>query len=239
MHVESTLRLQRATFSVLLFFLYRNTFICNWHQGRVVPLCIKFDMLSSIFFTLSTDAPFNTTIVTSRTNYYVGENADLKCISDGNPSPNYKWMFNFTEIINSSKYSISDDKSKLLFTLHITDNGNYQCVSSNEFGGNVINVMLTVQEKNVDPSSSDMKSTCSRTSCLFIQSCTLRNGSSICSLNIWSVISFVFIALTIISGAACVSLILSRKPRKKINQTNGIGWVYSDHFQVYRLNKGL
>lgn len=239
MHVESTLRLQRATFSVLLFFLYRNTFICNWHQGRVVPLCIKFDMLSSIFFTLSTDAPFNTTIVTSRTNYYVGENADLKCISDGNPSPNYKWMFNFTEIINSSKYSISDDKSKLLFTLHITDNGNYQCVSSNEFGGNVINVMLTVQEKNVDPSSSDMKSTCSRTSCLFIQSCTLRNGSSICSLNIWSVIAFVFIALTIISGAACVSLILSRKPRKKINQTNGIGWVYSDYFQVYRLNKGL
>lgn len=172
---------------------------------------------------MSTDAPFNTTIETSRTNYYVGENADLKCISDGNPSPNYKWMFNFTEIINSSKYSISDDKSKLLFTLHITDNGNYQCVSSNEFGGNVINVMLTVQEKNVDPSSSDMKSTCSRTSCLFIQSCTLRNGSSICSLNIWSVIAFVFIALTIISGAACVSLILSRNPRKKINQTNGIG----------------
>lgn len=191
------------------------------------------------FFVLSTDAPFNTRIVTSRTNYYVGENADLKCISDGNPSPNYTWMFNLSEIVNSSKYSISGDKSKLSFTLHITDNGYYQCVSSNDFGGNVINVMLTVQEKNVDPSSSDMKSTCSRTSCLFIQSCTLRNGSSICSLNIWSVIAFVFIALTIISGAACVSLILSRKPREKINQTNGIGWVYSDYFQVYRLNKGL
>lgn len=172
---------------------------------------------------MSTDAPFNTRINTSHTDYYVGDKADLKCISYGNPSPNYKWMFNLTEIVNSSKYSISDDKSKLSFTLHITDNGSYQCVSSNDFGEQVFNVMLTVQEKNVDPSSSDIKSTCSRTSCLFIQSCTLRNGSSICSLNIWSVIALVFIALTVISGAACVSLILSRKPRKKINQTNGIG----------------
>lgn len=172
---------------------------------------------------MSTDAPFNTSIEPSRTNYYVEENADLKCNSDGNPSPNYTWMFNFTEIVNSSKYSISGDKSKLSFTLHITDNGYYQCVASNEFGEDVFNVMLTVQEKNVEPSSSDIKSTCSRTSCLFIQSCTLRNGSSICSLNIWSVIAFVFIALTVISGAACVSLILSSKPRKKINQTNGIG----------------
>lgn len=194
-------------------------------------------------FILPTDAPFNTRIDTSRKKYYVGENADLKCISDGNPSPNYKWMFNLTEIVNSSKYSISGDKSRLFFTLNITDNGYYQCVSSNEFRGEVFNsssnVTLEVKEKNVDPSSSNIKSTCSRTSCSFIQSCTLRNGSSICSLNIWSVIAFVFIALTIISGAACVSLILSRKPRKKINQTNGIGWVYSDHFQVYRLNKGL
>lgn len=183
-------------------------------------------MLYSIFL-LSTDAPFNTRIEPSRTNYYVGENADLKCNSDGNPSPKYTWMFNFTEIENSSKYSISGDTSKLYFTLHITDNGNYQCVSSNEIGGHVFNsssnVTLEVKEKNVDPSSSDIKSTCSRTSCLFIQSCTLRNGSSICSLNIWSVIAFVFIALTIISGAACVSLILSRKPRTKNNQTNGIG----------------
>lgn len=192
---------------------------------------------------MSTDAPFNTRINTSSTNYYVGEYADLKCISDGNPSPHYKWMFNLTEIVNSSKYSIPGDKSRLSFTLHITDNGYYECVSSNEFGGEVFNsssyVTLEVKKKNVEPSSSDIKSTCSRTSCLFIQSCTLRNGSSICSLNIWSVIAFVFIALTIISGAACVSLILSRKPRKKINQTNGIGWVYSDYFQVYSLNKGL
>lgn len=179
------------------------------------------------FFVLSTDAPFNTRINTSRRNYYVGENAHLECISDGNPSPNYRWMFNLSEIVNSSKYSISGDKSKISFTLHITDNGYYQCVASNILRDQVFNssynVTLTVQEKNVDPSSSDIKSTCSRTSCLFIQSCTLRYGGAICSLNIWSVIALVFIALTVISGAASVSLIISRKPQKKINQTNGIG----------------
>lgn len=192
---------------------------------------------------MSTVAPSNTTIYPSRTNFFVGNIAILKCVSDGNPSPNYTWIFNLTEVVTSTKYNLSGNNSKLSFTTNLADNGYYQCVSSNYFGGQKFtsssNVMLTVQQKNVDESLSDIKSTCSRTSCSFIQSCALRNGSSHCSLNIWSVVSFVFIALTVISGAACVSLILSRKPRKKINQTNGIGWVYSDYFQVYRLIKGL
>lgn len=176
---------------------------------------------------LSTDAPFNTTIHASRTDFLAGADVELKCFSDGNPSPHYKWMFNHTEIVNSSKYSISGDKSKLSFTLNINDNGHYQCVSSNCVKGKMLNsssnFTLTVQENNGDESLLDMKSTCSRTSCTFIQSCALRNGSAHCSLNIWSIIAFVFIALTVISGAACVNLILSRKTRQKINRTNGIG----------------
>lgn len=82
-------------------------------------------MLLSIFFILLIDVFFNIIIVILWINYYVGENVDLKCIFDGNLLLNYIWMFNFIEIINSLKYSIFDDKFKLLFIFYIIDNGNY------------------------------------------------------------------------------------------------------------------
>lgn len=137
-------------------------------------------------------------------------------------------MLNLTEIVNSSKYSISGyNNNKLSFTTDIADSGCYTCVSSNYFKGKLFNsstyIMLNVEEKNLDDHLSDMKSSCSKPSCSFIQSCVLRNGSALCSLNIWSIIAFLFIALTAISGAACVRLILSRNTRQNSNQTNGIG----------------
>lgn len=195
-------------------------------------------MFKSIF--LSTDAPSNTTISISSTNLIVGDIAELDCVSDGNPSPNYTWIFNFTEVVTSTKYSLSGNNSKLTFTTDITDNGNYQCVSSNVFKREMFNssssVVLTIQGNNKEKYPLNMEPTCSKKSCSFIQSCVLRNGKAHCSLNIWSIIAFVFIVLTVISGAACVSLILSSKPRRKIDQTNGIGWVYLDYFQVYHFN---
>lgn len=189
---------------------------------------------------MSTDAPSNTTISISSTNLIVGDIAELDCVSDGNPSPNYTWIFNFTEVVTSTKYSLSGNNSKLTFTTDITDNGNYQCVSSNFFKGHMFNsssyVVLTIQEKSEETNPLNMEPTCSKKSCSLIQSCVSRNGRANCSLNIWSIIAFIFIALTVISGATCVSLILSRKPRRKNDQTNGIGWVYLDYFQAYRFN---
>lgn len=198
-------------------------------------------MFKSIF--LSTDAPSNTKIDASRTNFIVGDIAELTCVSDGNPSPNYTWIFNFTEAVTGTKYNLSGNNSKLSFTANLADNGYYQCVSSNSFKKQTFNsssyVVLTIQEYSEEKYPLNMEPTCSKKSCSLIQSCVLRNGRAHCSLNIWSVIAFIFIALTVISGAACVSLILSRKPQQKINQTNGIGWVYSDYFHVYRFIRGL
>lgn len=182
-------------------------------------------MFKRIF--LSTDAPSNTTIHASSRSLIVGDIAELNCVSDGNPSPNYTWIFNFTEVVTSTKYNLSGNNSKLSFTTDLTDNGYYQCVSSNVVKRQKFNssssVLLTIQENNKEKYPLNMEPTCSKKSCSLIQSCVLRNGRAHCSLNIWSIIAFVFIALTVISGAACVSLILSRKPRRKIDQTNGIG----------------
>lgn len=192
---------------------------------------------------MSTDAPSNTKIDASRTNFIVGDIAELTCVSDGNPSPNYTWIFNFTEAETGTKYNLSGNNSKLSFTANLADNGYYQCVSSNSFKGQTFSsssyVVLTIQEYSEEKYPLNMEPTCSKKSCSLIQTCVLRNGRAHCSLNIWSVIAFIFIALTVISGVACVSLILSRKPQQKINQTNGIGWVYSDYFHVYRFIRGL
>lgn len=189
---------------------------------------------------MSTDATSNTTIYPSSKIFFVGEIAELKCVSDGNPSPNYTWIFNFTEVVTSTKYNLSGNNSKLSFTTNLTDNGHYQCVSSNSFKRQMFNsssyVVLTIQENSGEKNPLNMESTCSKKPCSLIESCVSRNGRAHCSFNIWSIIAFVFIALTVISGAACVSLILSRKPRRKNDQTNGIGWVYLDYFQVYRFN---
>lgn len=182
-------------------------------------------MFKSIF--LSTDATSNTTIRAPSTNLFAGDIVELECVSDGNPSPNYTWIFNFTEVVTGTKYSLSGNNSKLSFTTNLTDNGYYQCVSSNFFKEQMFNsssyVVLTIQENNKENYPLNMEPTCSKKSCSLIQSCVLRNGSAHCSLNIWSIIAFVFIALTVISGAACVSLILSKKHQRKIDQTNGIG----------------
>lgn len=182
-------------------------------------------MFKSIF--LSTDATSNTTIRAPSTNLFAGDIAELDCVSDGNPSPNYTWIFNFTEVLTGSKYSLTGNNSKLSFTTNLTDNGYYQCVSSNFIKGQMFNsssyVVLTIQENSEEKNPLNMELTCSKKSCSLIQSCVSRNGRAHCSLNIWSIIAFVFIALTVISGAACVSLILSRKPRRKNDQTNGIG----------------
>lgn len=71
------------------------------------------------------DVFFNISIELLCINYYVEENVDLKCNFDGNLLLNYKWMFNFIEIVNSLKYSIFGDKFKLFFIFYIIDNGYY------------------------------------------------------------------------------------------------------------------
>lgn len=71
------------------------------------------------------DVFFNMRINILCINYYVGDNVDLKCIFDGNLLLNYKWMFNFIEIVNRLKYSIFGDKFRLFFIFYIIDNGNY------------------------------------------------------------------------------------------------------------------
>lgn len=168
------------------------------------------------------DSTTNATIKASDLIFSIDDIVYLKCVSDGNPNPNYTWKFNGTEIRRNAKYNISDDWTKLSFTVtNITDNGFYQCVASNNISGQWFNsssnVTVTVQESKEEENAMKIKRTCLEKSCFFLQSCISRNGTAICSVNIWAVVSIVFITLTLIFGTTCVSLLFSRKTVQRKN----------------------
>lgn len=151
----------------------------------------------------------------------------MECISDGNPNPNYTWKFNFTDVVSDEKYTFSANKSGLSFTItNITDSGYYQCVASINISGlwfnSSSNVTLLVQEKNNGADQPYFEQLCSENSCLIIENCEVKRGRVNCSVNIWSVIAFLFIALTLILCTMTISLVLSRnKQLKKENLKKG------------------
>lgn len=169
---------------------------------------------------LFTDGTTYATIEATDFNFSIDDIVNLKCISDGNPNPNYTWTFNQTEIRRNAKYNISIDKTELSFTVkNITDSGFYQCVASNYIEGRRFNsssnVTLIVKLEEKYPL--EIKQQCLENSCFFLQSCISRNGTAICSVNIWAVVAIVFIILTLIFGTTCVSLIFSRKTVQRKN----------------------
>lgn len=178
--------------------------------------------------TIFTDGTTNTTIEDSDLNFSIDNIVTLKCLSDGNPNPNYTWKFNHTDISSNAKYNISVDKTELSFTItNISDSGFYQCVTSNNVSGKLFksssNVTLKVQEQIKDEHLLEGEQQCLENSCLFLQSCISRNGSAVCSVNIWAVISIVFIILTLILGTTSVSLFFLRIiHRRKTICKNGI-----------------
>lgn len=98
-----------------------------------------------------TDGTTNATIEALDLIFSIDDVVNIKCLSDGNPSPNYSWKFNQTEIGSNDKFTISADKTELSFTVtNITDSGYYKCVASNNVNGKLFNsssnVTLTVQE---------------------------------------------------------------------------------------------
>lgn len=147
----------------------------------------------------------------------------MECTSDGNPNPNYTWKLNFSEIVSDAKYTFSANESLLCFTVtNTSDSGYYQCLASNDINGqnSSFNVTLTVQEKNKVTDQSYIEQPCSENSCLLIENCIMKNGSENCSINIWSVISFLFIALTFILCTMTISLVLSRKKQQRKDTYN-------------------
>lgn len=187
------------------------------HFGRSVQF--SHDHINNKENYLFTDGTTFTTVQASNTDFFIDDIVNLKCLSDGNPNPNYTWKLNHTEIRSNSKYNISVDKTQLSFTIsNISDSGCYQCVASNNINGKLFNrssnVTLTIQNSNKEEHPFELQKSCNENLCLSVQSCVLKNGLAFCSLNIWIVIAIVFIIITLILCTTTLSLILLRKAKR-------------------------
>lgn len=146
----------------------------------------------------------------------------LTCSSDGNPKPNVTWRFNSIDVVNSTKYTLHG--TLLSFDIDDNDdNANYTCIASYDFNNKLkimsSSIMLKVKEQDYGHLSNSANA-CSEGPCTLIEICSQRedSGKVKCSLDVWKLISFVFIALTLILGTITTGLFFSaRLSKSKVN----------------------
>ncbi|XP_062577961.1 uncharacterized protein LOC134239847 [Saccostrea cucullata] len=159
--------------------------------------------------------PSNITIHSSSPDLdlYVGENLNLTCSSDGNPAPHFKWKFNSSDILNNKRFILTRDNKTLHFlNLNLDNNGIYFCVVSNLIDGEIKKVSshLTLKVRQREGVRTHLLS-CAENPCGITESCTESSGRSVCTVNIWSLISFLFVCLTMVFAVSTAILTIKQK----------------------------
>ena len=171
-----------------------------------------------VWYDMLSDAPSTLAVAFSpqKHSFYVGDIIRITCSSDGSPRPTFQWMFNFTEIVNGEKYHLSDQHRTIEFNIgSIEDSGYYRCFASNSFKGKVYNItdekMLIVQEKDINLSTA--RKSCLNIECSSIEKCTIQDNTAICSVDIWKIVTFVFLSFSLLLGTTFVILWRYLRPR--------------------------
>ena len=183
---------------------------------------------------LHLDGPSNVSITASHphSNFVVGNTIRLTCASDGNPTPNFTWNFNSTDIVNGKSYKLTDRNKTLEYRLKsIYDSGYYQCLASNSINGKNremnASVFLTVNKVKIFQLKT--AKSCSEIACSFFEECFGKDGAAICLINIWKVTAFLFIAVSFILGTITTHLCFSMRLRKMtfipLKNKDKIRWV--------------
>ena len=172
-------------------------------------------------FYLHSDGPSKISfeVQPNKTNYYVTDVINLTCISDGNPRPTFKWKFNSTDIMENRKYTFLNENATVKFTFqYLNESGNYQCYVENNVNENYMNnndsFPVIVKEQTTIPELIASES-CFKDACSLVENCSKKDGTVICSLDIWKIISFVFMTLSLILGTTTLSLWLLWRNRKR------------------------
>ena len=183
---------------------------------------------------LHLDGPSSVSITASHphNNLVVGNTIRLTCASDGNPTPNFTWNFNSTDIVNGKSYKLTDRNKTLEYRLKsLYDSGYYLCLASNSINGKKMemnaSVLLTVNEVKIFQLKT--AKSCSEIACSFFEECFEKDGAAICSMNIWKVTAFLFIAvsliLVIITTHLCFSVRLRKMTFIPLKNKDKIRWV--------------
>ena len=171
-----------------------------------------------VLYGMLSDGPSKLSIAFSpqKHSFFVGDRIRITCSSDGNPRPTFQWMFNLTEIVNGEKYHLSDQDRTIEFNIGSTeDSGYYRCFASNSIKGKVYNIidekMLIVQERDINLSTA--RKSCSNIECSSIEKCTIKDNTAICSVDIWKIVTFVFLSFSLVLGTTFVILWRYLRPR--------------------------
>ncbi|XP_062583675.1 uncharacterized protein LOC134245401 isoform X2 [Saccostrea cucullata] len=148
--------------------------------------------------------PYNVTIESpsSDQDLRTGANVNLTCISDGNPTPTFKWKFNSSNVFIDKRHSLTpDNRTLILKNMIFNDSGIYSCFVSNvvdkEMREISSNVSLKVNEEQIGVVET-LPATCDKIQCQTSEICSVVNGIADCKVNHWFFVTIVFIFLTLL-----------------------------------------
>ena len=80
----------------------------------------------------------------------VGQSLVLECSTSGFPLPTIIWQFNSRQIMpgGMSRFSITPEGDLIINSVVVSDDGLYQCISTNAAGSDLGVVNLTIYGKN-------------------------------------------------------------------------------------------
>ncbi|XP_062583678.1 carcinoembryonic antigen-related cell adhesion molecule 5-like isoform X2 [Saccostrea cucullata] len=156
------------------------------------------------------------TLTPSLSVYSVGDEEKLDCLTISNPPPVYSWGFLST---NSSEeeHTINLDRigsSLLLKNLQTNNSGDYICSAFNTFNGKTLNVTAVVRlsVKNPEIQLTSAYPMSDAKLCQPGEICKEKKGQSAVSINIWMVLSIIFILLTVIFVSTTAYSFIKEKP---------------------------
>lgn len=157
------------------------------------------------------------TLIPYKTIYSIGDPLTINCTTVSNPPPVFVWSFLPYNKSEEMPIEQSNKNAMLVFDGIQTKNaGTYTCTVFNAARPHYPN-MTTSVSVNVKNSES-IKSVCDQ--CGYFKTCQQNSENTVCILNKWVPITFVFILLSTAFAISSIVLITRGKKSKEIMSTN-------------------
>lgn len=157
------------------------------------------------------------TLIPYKTMYSIGDPLTINCTTDSNPPPVFTWSFLPYNKSEEMPIEQSNKNAMLVFDRIQTKNaGTYTCTVINTARPHYPNMtsFVSVSVKN----SETIKSVCDQ--CGYFKTCQQNSEITVCIVDIWVPVAFVFILLSTAFAISSIVLIVQRKKSKEIIPTN-------------------
>ena len=95
----------------------------------------------ALCFVLLSDAPQQVTVTTDPSVMRLNQTITLTCQADGFPPPSFSWKFNGNTLNGTVQNTLT------VRNVEVKDAGNYTCEATNDFGGEEVTALVTLECK--------------------------------------------------------------------------------------------